>query len=53
MFPILQHFGGKGACWSLEVGVRTSDKSISYSHGPTHIKQQVGECIVGAFLVHE
>ncbi len=31
---------------------RTSDKWVNYSYGSIQIKQQVGYCIVGAFLVH-
>jgi hypothetical protein len=37
-----QHFEGKGACWSFEIGTKKSDKQINYSHGPTQTKQQVG-----------
>jgi hypothetical protein len=47
-----QHFGGKGACWSSEMGTRKSHKLINYSHGPTQTKQQIDYCIVGALLVH-
>jgi hypothetical protein len=25
-FPSLQHFGGRGACWSFEIGIRKNDK---------------------------
>jgi hypothetical protein len=34
------------------MGTTTNDKQINYSHGPAQIKQQVGLCIVGAFLMH-
>jgi hypothetical protein len=51
MFPGLQHFGRKGACWSsgMELGKMTS---INYSHGPAQTKQQVGYCVIQMFLVH-
>ncbi len=39
--PSLQHFGGRGACWSFGMGIRTHDKDVNYSHGPTQAKQQV------------
>jgi hypothetical protein len=42
MFPNLQHFGGRRACWSSEMGTRTGDKWVNYSHEPTQTKQQVG-----------
>jgi hypothetical protein len=38
----LQHFEGKGACWSSKMGTKMSDKSINYSHGHAQTKQQVG-----------
>jgi hypothetical protein len=34
------------------MGTRKSDKQVNYSHGPAQTKQQVGLCIIGAFLVH-
>jgi hypothetical protein len=34
------------------MGTRTSDKWVNYSYGLVQTEQQVGECIVGAFLVH-
>jgi hypothetical protein len=40
--PGSQHFGGKGAGWSSEIGARKSDKQVKYSHGLTQTKQQVG-----------
>ncbi len=40
-FPNLQHFGGRGACWSSKMGIRMNDKQINYSHGHTQTKQQV------------
>ncbi len=48
----LQHFGGRVACWSPRMGDRNSDKQVNYSHGLAKIKQQIGSCVVGAFLVH-
>jgi len=27
-----QHFKGRGACWSSEMGSRKSDKQVNYSH---------------------
>jgi hypothetical protein len=41
MFPSSQHFGGKGACQSSEIGTRKGDKQVNYSHGPAQTKQQV------------
>ncbi len=32
MFPSLQHFRGKRACWSSKMGTRKIDKKINYSH---------------------
>jgi hypothetical protein len=29
----LQHFGGKGVCWSSGMGTRASDKQVNYLHG--------------------
>ncbi len=37
-----QHFGGIGACWSFEMGIRKIDKQVNYSHRPTQTKLQVG-----------
>jgi hypothetical protein len=37
-----QHFEGRGAWWSFEIGIRKSDKQVNYSHGPAQTKQQVG-----------
>jgi hypothetical protein len=34
------------------MGIMISNKRVNYSHGPAQIKQQVGYCIVEAFLVH-
>ncbi len=53
MFPSLQHFGGRGACWNFRMGTRKIDKQLNYSHGPAQTKQQVGQCIVKALLVHK
>jgi hypothetical protein len=36
-----QHFGGRKACWSFEMGIITNDKWVNYSYGPTQTKQQV------------
>jgi hypothetical protein len=32
----------KGACWSFQMGIKTSDKWVHYSYGPAQTKQQVG-----------
>ncbi len=48
-----QHFGGRGACQSSRIGTRKNDKQINYSHIPTQIKQQVGQCIMKTLLVHK
>jgi len=37
-----QHFGGRGACWSSEMGTKKSDKQVNYLHKLTYTKQQVG-----------
>ncbi len=37
-----QHLGGRGACWSSEMGIRKIDKQVNYSHGPAQTKQQDG-----------
>ncbi len=42
VLPRSQHFGGKGVCWSFEMGIRKIDKKFNYSHGPAQTKQQVG-----------
>jgi hypothetical protein len=34
--------GVRGACWNYEIGTKTSDKWVNYSHGLEQIKQQVG-----------
>ncbi len=47
-----QHFGRRRACWNFRMGIRTNDKRVNYSHKPTQTKQQVGQCMVGALLVH-
>jgi hypothetical protein len=39
--PVLQHFKGRGACWSSGMGTRTNDKRVINSHGPIETKQQV------------
>jgi hypothetical protein len=41
MFPDLQHFVGRGACWSSGMGLGITT-SINYSHGHAQTKQQVG-----------
>jgi hypothetical protein len=33
---------GKRAFWNSEMGIKTSDKQVNYSHKPTQTKQQVG-----------
>ncbi len=38
MLPSSQHFGGRGACWSSEMGIKKSDKKINYSHGHAQTK---------------
>jgi hypothetical protein len=50
--PLFVAFRGKGPCRSSEMGIRKSDKQVNYSHRPTQIKQRVGKCVVGTFLVH-
>ncbi len=35
------------------MGTRKIDKQLNHSHGPTQTKQQVGQCIIEALLVHE
>jgi len=32
--------------------IKTNDKQVNYSHGPAQTKQQVGECVAKALLVH-
>jgi len=34
--------GVRWVCWNVEMGTRTSDKRVNYSHEPAQIKQQVG-----------
>jgi hypothetical protein len=34
------------------MGTKKSDKQFNYSHGPAQTKQQVGQCRIGALLVH-
>ncbi len=50
--PGSQHFGGRGACQSSRIWIRKNDKQVNYSHEPIQTKQQVGQCVVGAFLLH-
>jgi hypothetical protein len=38
----LQHFKGRGVCWSFEMGIRVNDKRVDYSHEPAQTKQQFG-----------
>jgi len=45
--------GGRGACWSFEMGTRMNDKWVNYSHGPAQTKQQIGYCVVETFFVHK
>jgi hypothetical protein len=42
MLPNSYHFGGRKACWSFEMGIKTNDKWVNYSHGLAQTKQQVG-----------
>jgi len=42
MLPGSQHFGGRGACWKSEIGIKVSDKRVNYSHELAQTKQQVG-----------
>jgi len=37
-----QHFKGRGACWSSEMGIKMSDKQVNYSHECAQTKQQLG-----------
>jgi len=39
MFPNLQHFEGRGACWGYGMGTKKNDKQINYSPRPTQPKQ--------------
>ncbi len=39
----LQRFKGRMACWNSEMGTRTSDKRVNYSH---KLALQVGLCMV-------
>ncbi len=48
-----QHFGGGKARWSSEMGIRTSDKQVNYSHEPSQTKQQVVQWVVETPLVHK
>jgi hypothetical protein len=41
MLPSSQHFMGRGAWWSFEIGIRKSDKQVNNSHELAQIKQQV------------
>ncbi len=52
MLPGSQHSRGKRVCWSFRMGTKMNNKRVKYSHGPTQIKQQLGQCIAGTFLVH-
>jgi len=42
VLPNLQHFGGRGACWSSKMGTKKNGKQVNYSHELAQIKQQVG-----------
>jgi hypothetical protein len=33
-----QHFGGRGVCWSFEIGTGKSDKQVNYSRGSIQTK---------------
>jgi hypothetical protein len=41
-FYSLEHFGGRGVCWSSGMGTRKSDKQVNYSHRLAQTKQQIG-----------
>jgi hypothetical protein len=34
------------------MGIRTNEKWVNYSHGPTQTRQQVSQCIIRAPLVY-
>jgi hypothetical protein len=38
-FPGSQHFGGRGACWSSEMGTKMNDKWVNHSHELTQTKK--------------
>jgi hypothetical protein len=38
MFFNSQHFGGRRACWSFDIGTKKNDKQVNYSHGPIQTK---------------
>jgi hypothetical protein len=40
--PWFTALGGRGVCWSSEMGIKKSDKQINYSHKPTQTKQAIG-----------
>jgi hypothetical protein len=39
MFFNSQLFRGRRAYWNSEMEIRTNDKQVNYSHGPTQTKQ--------------
>ncbi len=43
---------GKGVCWSSGIRTMKIDKKINYSHKLAQTKQQVGQCVARALLVH-
>ncbi len=56
MFLNLQHFeggGGKQGMLELRDGDQNNDKGVNYSHKFAQTKQQIGQCVVGALLVHK
>ncbi len=48
-----QHFKGRRACQSSKVGTSKIDKQVNYLHEPAKTKQQVGQCVIGTFFIHE
>jgi hypothetical protein len=57
-FFVSAYLNGEGvqeiltACWSSKMGTRKGDKQVNYSHRLAQTKQQVGQHVVGALLVH-
>jgi hypothetical protein len=44
--------GVRGTWWNFGMGTKMNDKWVNYSYGPTHTKQWLGKCTVGALSVH-
>ncbi len=51
--PQLVTLWGQRVCQSFGMGTRMNDKLVNYSHILTQTKQQIVQCIVGTFLMHE